>query len=285
MNTLKMQVISSAIESGVSLDCLENILTVKFPVNPVLLGTSVKIEKGEKQGVLTKVLYLSAFTMARKFGVKRNMCEYATKGCRGPCLGHTSGRLAMDSSQNAQVWKTLVFEFLPEQFYYMLSNELHKFRKYCTTKGKRCAVRLNGSSDINWREEYPDMFSTFYDIQFYDYTKNLSLALASTREYPVSQFNERDSRDSFPKNYHLTYSLTEEDSIEELQRVIRHGVNVAIVFVGVYSDSFHGIPVIDGDESDYRPDDPKGVIVGLTMKGSIAGKRSMVESGFARYAV
>ena len=51
------------------------------------------------------------------------------------------------------------------------------------------------------------------------------------------------------------------------------GANVAVVFRNRHtlehymSTGFLDRPVIDGDESDNRADDPRGVIVGLVAKG------------------
>jgi hypothetical protein len=52
---------------------------------------------------------------------------------------------------------------------------------------------------------------------------------------------------------------------------------VAIVFAGDKPETWNGYRVIDGDEHDLRHLDPKGVVVGLSPKGSKA-KRDM--SGF-----
>ena len=70
-----------------------------------LLGTSVKVEKGEKQGVLTKVMYLAPSTLSGF-----NTCPMAGS-CSDVCLGHSSGRLAFTNSQASQVMKTLFLKF------------------------------------------------------------------------------------------------------------------------------------------------------------------------------
>jgi hypothetical protein len=45
------------------------------------------------------------------------------------------------------------------------------------------------------------------------------------------------------------------------------GGNIAAVFAAELPESYGGIPVINGDESDLRYFDPSGVIVGLKAKG------------------
>jgi hypothetical protein len=56
-------------------------------------------------------------------------------------------------------------------------------------------------------------------------------------------------------------------------------MNIASVFFGKPPDTHLGRPVIDGDEHDYRPEDPAGVIVGLKVKG-LKGKKDA--SGFVQ---
>ena len=103
-------------------------------------------------------------------------------------------------------------------------------------------------------------------------------------------------------NYHLTFSLSEREdaeysSEEHARDALAAGVNVAVVFdlkrrggklpktyaLGGRRGSLVErllfkpairVPVIDGDISDVRFMDPKGVIVGLKAKGDARGSRS-----------
>lgn len=97
----------------------------------------------------------------------------------------------------------------------------------------------------------------FPDVQFYDYTK-------------------RANRRDLPANYHLTFSLSE-DNDERAQIALENGLNVAAVFRAL-PETFLGRKVVDGDESDLRFKDERGVIVGLKAKGD-ARKDT---SGFVR---
>jgi hypothetical protein len=106
----------------------------------------------------------------------------------------------------------------------------------------------------------------FPDVTFYDYTK----------------VAKRRRAKGFPANYHLTFSLSEDnDRLAYLEA--NEGSNVAVVFDvrkgAPLPDTFAGRPVIDGDISDMRFKDPRGVIVGLRAKGS-RGKSDT--SGFVR---
>jgi len=80
------------------------------------------------------------------------------------------------------------------------------------------------------------------------------------------------TEEDYPKNYHLTFSRSELNDVE-CDTVMRHGGNVAVVFDSV-PDSFRGRPVYNGDDSDLRFLDPKGVWIGLKAKGKLARKTS-----------
>lgn len=253
MNSLKAKVARAMIRKGVPFRTVGKMLRdVTFPKNPKLLGTSTKIEKGEKNGVLTAVLYLSPANRSVPYG-GTDLCPFATAGCRAVCLGHTAGRMPMHSSQNAQVWKTLFFRYLRQEFFEMLVADIERHKQKAFRKGYRAAVRLNGTSDIDWYGIMPMLFAIHNDVQFYDYTKSYGRAL----KYRFT-------------DYHITYSRTEQDDNDTVQNLLRKGVNVAVVFRDRLPRTYLGFPVVDGDKTDYRPDDPSGVVVGLTVKGNVS---------------
>jgi hypothetical protein len=128
--------------------------------------------------------------------------------------------------------------------------------------GLKLCVRMNGSTDISWEGiacerngiQYRSLMLAFPDIQFVDYTKNAKRL-------------ERD----LPKNYDLTLSRTEKND-QDVIRIVSSGMaNAAVVFKSVPT-TWNGLTVINGDEHDLRHLDPKGVIVGLSPKGSKAKK-------------
>jgi hypothetical protein len=108
------------------------------------------------------------------------------------------------------------------------------------------AVRLNGTSDIEWTRF--GIMDEFPDVQFYDYTKVFNRL---TQERPA--------------NYHLTFSKNESND-EECEAALKLGVNVAAVFKTL-PQQWMGRQVISGDETDVRFVDGTGIIVGLTAKG------------------
>jgi hypothetical protein len=78
-----------------------------------------------------------------------------------------------------------------------------------------------------------------------------------------------------PANYHLTFSRKENNQAM-VELIAKMGGNVAVVFADKLPATYLGKPVIDGDETDLRFLDGKGVIVGLKAKG----KAKKDESGF-----
>jgi hypothetical protein len=112
-------------------------------------------------------------------------------------------------------------------------------------------VRLNTTSDISW-ENY-NLFEKFPMLQFYDYTKIQKRAL-------------KFARGEYPANYHLTYSLNE-DNYDKAVEVLNEGGNIAVVFRKDLPQTFMGKKVVNGDLHDLRYLDPKNVVVGLKAKG------------------
>jgi hypothetical protein len=132
--------------------------------------------------------------------------------------------------------------------------------------------RLNGTSDLSFEKyevvrngvTYKNIFAAFPEVQFYDYTKILGRK--------VNAIN----------NYHLTFSAADGNDLD-VRRAIKEGYNVATVF-GIKKtepmpEFYEGRPVFNGDESDLRFLDPKGVVVGLYAKG----KAKKDTSGFVKY--
>jgi hypothetical protein len=75
-------------------------------------------------------------------------------------------------------------------------------------------------------------------------------------------------RKNIPPNYSLTFSFSEaKHSANWAKGWLERGANAAVVFNGGLPDQFLSRPVVDGDKSDLRFLDPRGVIVGLSTKG------------------
>jgi hypothetical protein len=83
-------------------------------------------------------------------------------------------------------------------------------------------------------------------------------------------------------NYQLTFSAADGND-NDVTKAVAQGYNVAVVFglkkTEAMPESYLGRPVFNGDESDLRFLDPKGVVVGLYAKG----KAKKDTSGFVKY--
>jgi hypothetical protein len=211
-----------------------------------LLSTgNPKLIKGEKKGYLSFVLHLSPADVAGY-----ETCPKRTAGCTAACL-NTAGRGGMfkpggtNTIQEARKRKTRMFFEQRDQFLADLEADIRKGIKQAEKKGMIPAFRLNGTSDIAW-EKY-GIIQKFPEVQFYDYTKIRNRKVAAL------------------SNYHLTFSKADGNDMD-VRLAASAGMNVAVVFKNV-PDAYIGRTVIDGDETDLRFLDPKGVVVGLKAKG------------------
>lgn len=217
-----------------------------------LLSTNTKLEKGNKKNYVTKGLSLAPANLSGK-----QLCPHRSAGCEAACL-NTSGMGVFSNVQEARINKAKFLIEKREEFLAQLEKELTLLHKQAV-KGKKIAVRLNVLSDLPWHNLI-DMES-FPLINFYDYTPNPKRMI---------QF----LRGELPSNYHLTFSRKENNQAM-CELISSMGGNIAVVFKSL-PETYLGKRVIDGDETDLRFLDPKGIIVGLKAKGK--GKQDT--SGF-----
>lgn len=231
------------------------------------VSTDAKTKKGEKLGVLTGILYLAPSDISGY-----QVCPKSTAGCRKACL-FTAGRaLAFPQIIAARIRKTKAFMENRDWFMEMLVRNINSLIKRAEKLNMVPAIRLNGTSDIMWEKipvmimgiPYDNLMTAFPDVQFYDYTKVIG----------------RKKALALP-NYHLTFSLAENNDVDATGAIYT-GYSVAVVMSLSKSApkpvTWKGFPVIDGDESDVRFNDPVGHIVALSAKG----KARKDTSGFVR---
>lgn len=183
------------------------------------------------------------------------VCPQRSEGCTKACL-HYAG-YGFSRKERARIARTRYFFEHRDKFMLALELEIAAHIRAAKREGKPAAVRLNGTSDIPWeriRHEGQTLMDTFPEVHFYDYT-----AIFNRLTKPL------------PVNYHLTFSLKEDNLVSAL-RALKLGFNVAAVFAGDLPKTYLNTWVIDGDIHDYRPSDPKPCVVGLSVKGS-AGRR------------
>ena len=75
----------------------------------------------------------------------------------------------------------------------------------------------------------------------------------------------RNRKVSHLSNYHLTFSAADGNDMD-VRLAASSGMNVAAVFRTV-PETYVGRTVVNGDETDLRFLDPKGVVIGLKAKG------------------
>jgi hypothetical protein len=237
---------------------------MKAKTQPILsIGQDAKTVKGEKLGFRTAIVYLAPFNLSGF-----NVCRCASKGCIDLCL-NTSGMGIFDNVQQPRIQKTKrLFEHRAE-FLAQLIQELTKFVAKCAKDRVTPAVRLNGTSDLDWHhEELGNIPSLFPTVQFYDYTK-----VGSRMAHFVD--SQKNGTRTFPKNWHLTFSRSESNE-ETCIRFLAQGATVSVVFDTKKGESlpkyWEGFPVIDGDEHDARFTDRPGHVVGLRAKGKAKAK-------------
>jgi hypothetical protein len=219
----------------------------------LLSANNTKIKKGEKLGYLTLGLSLSPSTMSGK-----NFCPHSSAGCRAACL-NTAGMGVFSNVQEARLKKSRFFIEKRSEFINQLNKEIFAGIKKAKRERMKLAVRLNVLQDLPW-ENLINM-EEFKDVQFYDYTPNPKRMISFLRG-------------ELPSNYHLTFSR-KEDNQSQVELIASMGGNVATVFQSL-PDSYLGKKVVNGDDTDLRFLDEKGVIVGLVAKGK--GKKD--ETGF-----
>ncbi len=175
-----------------------------------------------------------------------NLCKFSTKECRAQCLQY-AGRQGFSNVVKSRERKTEHFVTKRMDFLIQLTNELLTLN----TKGK-VAVRLNLLSDVNWEAEFNKInlsLKKFPNIQFYDYTKD-----------PFKVENNNLS------NYNLTFSYSGGNWKWCEKFLNEKKANVAVVFKNAVPSQYLGYEVVNGDESDERFLDKRGVIVGLKYK-------------------
>ena len=225
-----------------------------------LLSEGSTNAKTAKNSLKSYILYLSPYNQNSK-GI--NICPNASKGCIFGCL-NTAGLAGVYSSIiNARIAKTDFYINERTAFINKLLNELMRLNNKAAKLNERIAVRLNGTSDLDFiaiikNRSGVDVLQAMPNLVFYDYTKTLG----KVRKYAGS-------------NYALTFSRSETNHNECIE-ALQLGANVAAVFQKQLPSTYLGSPVIDGDKSDIVMLYNRGVILGLTAKG----KAKKDDSGF-----
>lgn len=197
--------------------------------------------------VNTGIIYFAPASLSGK-----NVCGSSSPACREACL-YSAGRGKMSNVKKGRMRKTLMFLHERKKFFSELNKDIYKLKRQSAKNKSLPCIRLNGTSDIPYQNikqgsEKQTLMEQHKDVQFYDYTKDW-------RRKPKTN------------NYHLTYSKSELHTEQDVYDMVSKGNNVAVVWRNKLPETYAGHKVFNGDDTDLRFLDPKGVIVGLIAKG------------------
>jgi hypothetical protein len=125
-------------------------------IKTLLTVQNAKTVKGESLGYLTGILYMAPATTVQ--GI--NTCPFASKDCKEACL-YTAGRGRFSNVKQARIRKTELFRDNKDLFFTILIKDITKIQRKAAKLGLNPAIRLNGTSDIdfeNWRLKGKNIF-------------------------------------------------------------------------------------------------------------------------------
>ena len=261
-----------------------------MPKYNLLSQGSTKIEKSNKLSDewFSRIMYLAPHNLADG---KRTLCPFSIKAnCYEACL-NTSGHGKFSNVQQSRIRKSLLFLNDRDEFMQQLVQDVHTFLRECKRKGKKPALRLNGTSDIQWENipiknnnyeisnmyllrKYSKYFEGYGHSQWKPCKELVDLGWQEANNifelFPQIQFYDYTKiptrKVEHIPNYHLTWSYSEADSnYAALIKTVSN--NIAVVFREALPEVFKGFKVIDGDKHDMRFLDETQVVVGLIEKG------------------
>jgi hypothetical protein len=239
------------------------------------ISSNEKTDKPVK-GYVLQIMQLAPATVANiklADGTKLDTCKDARGDCAQTCI-FFSGRGEMPAVWQARVQRTHDL-FMPDGTanpvaVAKLHLEISKLHASAKRKRKRLALRLNGFSDLDFVELLgSDFFSTWKDVQFYDYTKHYHRWL-------------RYLRGELPANYDLTFSISEKHTLEEILPIVqqKHARPARCATVSRTPETMiDGITYVDGDKHDATFTHPTGTVLVLSAKGK-GGSRNPKASSF-----
>ena len=212
-------------------------------------SSNAKLSKNELESF---ILYL---TPSRDNSKGIDLCTSASDICRELCL-YTAGRGRFNSVSEARRRRTEFYLHDRNGFLEMLINELTKLNARAKKLGGKIAIRLNGTSDLDFiaiiKNRFGiDILEVYPDLEFYDYTKHVG----KIKKYAGTR-------------YKLTFSRTENNDAEAKEMLKFAPVAVVFDHKKPFPATYLGAPVIDGDKSDDQMLNlGAGIILGLKAKG------------------
>ena len=253
-----------------------NVLRKRAGVHSLLsaINTNPKIAKNGKLGILTGILHLAPGDMSG-----HEVCPKRSPGCSAACLHYAGSPAYQTGKTTARIARTKLLFADRNMFMNILVLEMAEHIEKAKTLNLEPSFRLNGTSDIVWERKsfilWPETAEALRVIN-----EDINLAAKNVIEmFPTTAFYDYTAiaKRNPPENYYLVFSAKEQN-MNDVAFEMGRGTNIAVVFpTKDLPTQLWGREVINGDEHDYRPADPLGVIVGLKAKGTKGRKDT---SGF-----
>lgn len=201
------------------------------------------------------------------------LCARSTAGCRAACNLRTSGRMAMEQQYaannglpwyavpivRAQLARTLLLLADPVGAVALASTCVDRVADIAADRGIGARWRLAVADDIRWEAVAPAILTHCRrrGVGMYAYTKWAASERPAVRGVSFAR------------------SASERTTVADIAAIIAARGNAVVVFDTRRGEPlparWQGMRVIDGDLSDDRSADPRGVIIGLRAKGAAIG--------------
>lgn len=205
------------------------------------------------KGIGVRPIWSLTLSPAMSSGAFNTCVRYAD--CEKVCV-LKSGNGRYLSTQRARDVRTALLYRAPGAFAVLLAHEID--RAGADMGGSAWGFRPNAASDIPWEIAAPWMLERVLRNggASYDYTKAWGRTGAL--------------------GYRLTLSVDSRQDVDTIRAAVDSGQNVAVIVPIRKGEpvptTWHGMPAIDGDVTDARCDDPRGVVVLLRAKGALRGR-------------
>ena len=228
-----------------------------------------KLRKNGNVGVLSAPLHLAP---EKSSGFQ--VCPGASLGCIKACLNTAGNPAYLSGKLKARRARTRALFLARKEAMAVIAFEIEALSRKAWDRQMIPAVRLDATSEFQWEKRplethvrFDNLMDAFPEVEFYDYCK----VFKRMRAFCLGEM---------PSNYHLTFSRSEDNDAECAEVIRLDGTVAAVVSADVKKLLLNGeyrlpfgdreitpVGYIDGDETDWRPDDKWGHVVLLKEKG------------------
>lgn len=221
-----------------------------------------------------------------------DFCKGSSEFCRATCLVLTGNNPSSQEATFSKMKLTYALLSDPVKFVAMLHKHLQDFAIKAKRDRYDAVVRLNMLSDIPWYAVTPELFEAHGPngpggrVEFYDYTKvpfwnseeyhRVADLLDLTFSFSGTPGNAKLCEQALQRGFRVAAafaSATKERSASPSRRTsfqeILHSGLVIDGRIRLFGGNY---PIIDGDVSDFRKDDPLQSIIALNFKDPNVGE-------------